>query len=91
MNKYEKELAALYLSACLDEMRIADMNGDDAGKEKAGADYKRYRNNVYQLLEMKYTLFGLDHKKAVEKPLADVMELTRVFYSQRVNGQPLKA
>lgn len=90
MNKTEKETAALYISACLDEMRLADKYGDLEAKERACADYKKYCGKIRELLLMKYELFGLDYNKAVQKPIDEISRMAGIFYSQRVNGQPLK-
>lgn len=90
MNKREKELAAIYLSSCLDNMRIADKWVDAQAKEKAVSDFKAYHQRLKSMLEMKFEMFGLDYQKSVLKPLEDVMKITHVFYSQRVNGQQLK-
>lgn len=91
MNKHEKETAALYLSACFDEMRKARIYNDDAAYNRADADFKSYRERIKQLLEMKFEMFALDdYEKTVLKPLHEVMKITQVFYSQRVNGQQLK-
>lgn len=90
MNKNEKELAAIYLSACLDEMRTADRNQDSEAKARAEADYKAYIKKLKEMLSMKFELFSLDYEKSVLKPLQDIGNITMVFYSQRVNGMQLK-
>lgn len=90
MNKAEKETAALYLSACLDEMRKADKWEDSEAKARAEADYKAYVQKLRDLLTMKFEMFGLDYEKSVMKPLQEIYKITHVFYSQRVNGQQMK-
>lgn len=91
MNKHEKETAALYISACFDEMRKARLNNDDAAYNRADADWKNYRERIKQILVMKFEMFALDdYEKTVLKPLHEVMKITQVFYSQRVNGEQLK-
>ena len=92
MNKKEKEAAAIYLSACFDEMRLADLHGDPAAKARAEADYHSYNKKLKDLLTMKWEILGLgeDYEKSVLRPIQDVHKITLVFYSQRVNGQQLK-
>jgi len=90
MNKNEKEIAALYLSACLDEMRIAAKCNNDEAYQKASEDYKRYNKKLRDMLEMKFEMFGLDYQKSVRNPLNEVAKIVHVFYSQRVNGEQLK-
>ena len=90
LSKAEKEIAAIYLSACLDQMRYADTINDEAAKEQAETHYKEYRNKLKALLEMKFEMFGLDYSESVMKSLQEVYKITQVFYSQRVNNQPMK-
>lgn len=90
MNKSEKEIAAIYISACLDEMRLADKFGDAEAKAKAESDYKAYNKRLRDVLTMKFELFGLDYEKSVNRPLQEINRIAMVFYSQRVNGQQLK-
>lgn len=90
MNKNEKELAAIYISACLDEMRIADKYNNPEAKERAVNDYKKYCGKIRELLLTKYELFGLDYNKAVQKPIDEISRLAGIFYSKRVNGEPLE-
>lgn len=91
MNKKEKEIAALYLSACMFETRSAEMSGNVEAREKAIADYKKYGGRIKKILDEKFELFGLDsYEKEVIKPIQEIYKITTVFYSQRVNGQQLK-
>jgi hypothetical protein len=91
MNKREKETAAIYLSACLDEMRKARIYNDDAAYNRADADWKSYHERIKQILIMKFEMFALDdYEKTVIKPIHEIMKITQVFYSQRVNGEQLK-
>ena len=89
MNKQEKEMAAIYLSACLDEMRRTSSANDDEGYKKASEDYKAYRARIRKLLEEKFDLFCTDYQKTVLKPLDEINKITMVFYSQRVNCEAL--
>ena len=90
MNKNEKEIAAIYLSSCLYDMRTASIAEDRASYEHYENAYKNYRSKLKSLLEMKFDMFGLDYGKAVMQPLQEVYKITQVFYSQRVNGQQMK-
>lgn len=90
MNKHEKETAAIYLSACLDEMRKARVYNDDDAYNRAEADWKKYNARIKELLVMKFELFFDDYEKTVLKPIHEIMKITQVFYSQRVNGEQLK-
>lgn len=90
MNKHEKETAAIYLSACLDEMRKARVYNDDDAYNRAEADWKKYNARIKELLVMKFELFFDDYEKTVLKPIHEIMKITQVFYSQRVNGDQLK-
>ena len=90
MNKREKELAAIYLSSCLDDMRKADKWNDPEAKAKAESDYKSYVRKLRDLLTMKFEMFGLDYEKSVSRPLQEINKIAMVYYSQRVNGQQLK-
>ena len=90
MNKREKETAAIYLSSCLYDMRNAAIYQDEKAKERAENDWKKYKAKIKEVLNMKFELFGLDYKKSVLDPMAEITKITMVFYSQRVNGQQLK-
>lgn len=90
MNKSEKEIAAIYISSCLDDMRKADKYGDAEAKEKATNDLKAYNQKLKDMLCMKFEMFGLDYEKSVTRPIQEVNKIAMVFYSQRVNGQQLK-
>lgn len=90
MNKREKELAALYISGCMDDMRIAQKWGDTEAAAKAEADFKSYHRRLKEMLESKFELFNLDYEKSVLKPIQEINKIALVFYSQRVNGQELK-
>lgn len=86
MNKNEKELAALYISSCLFEMRQSDMRGDSERKEKAWNDCKKYMGRIRALLTEKFELFGLSYEKSVDKPYREIMQLANQMYSDRVNA-----
>ena len=88
MNKNEKQLAAYYLARCMDDMRIASKYGDDAAKEKAEKDYKRYTTKLREMLTMKFEMFALDYNKSVSRPMNEVLEMAIEMYSNIVNGQP---
>lgn len=90
MTKNEKEIAAIYLSGCFDEMRIAGKNGDNDAKARAEKAYKDYSGKIKALLVQHFELFALDYEKAVIKPLQEIYKMTQVFYSQRVNGEQMK-
>lgn len=90
MNKREKELAALYISSCLDDMRKAAKWNDPEAKAKAESDLKAYNKKLRDLLTMKFEMFGLDYEKNVRKPIKEINRIAMVYYSQRVNGQELK-
>ena len=89
MNKKEKEIAAIYISSCLNDMRLADIYNDPGAKEKAVEDYKKYRAKIKNILEMKFELFCTDYEKEVMKPMQEINKIAMVFYSQRVNGERL--
>lgn len=88
MNKHEKQLAAYYIARCLNDMRIASMLGNDAAKEKAEKDYKRYTAKLREMLTMKFEMFGLDYNKSVSRPMNEVLQMSIEMYSNIVNGQP---
>lgn len=90
MTKANKELAAIYLSACMDEMRQADKYGDADAKAKAQADYKNYIQKLKTYLEMEFEMFCTDYEKTVSKPIQEIGKIALVFYGQRVNGQQMK-
>ena len=90
MNKSEKETAALYISACMDDMRKAEIYGDAAMKEKALSDWQAYNKKLKTILEMKWEMFGTNYEKSVTKPLHEVGQIAMVFYQQRVNGEKMK-
>ena len=90
MTKQEKEIAAMYISACMNEMRKSELLEDPDGYKKAHSDYMAYSKKLRAMLEMKFEMFGLDYEKCVTKPIQEVYRITQVFYSQRVNGEQLK-
>ena len=90
MNKKEKEIAAMYLSGCLNEARIAEASGDESGKAQAYESYLKYKNRIKALLEEKFELFGLDYEASVQKPMSEIFQIATVFYRQRVNGEQMK-
>ena len=90
MNKNEKQIAALYISGCLYDMKRAQEAGDAAGYEKAEKDYIQYKRKVKALLEMHFDMFCTDYRKTVENPMHEIFRIAQVFFAQRCAGQQLK-
>ena len=90
MTKNEKELAAVHLSACMDEMRLADKWNDPEAKAKAETAYRDFMLKLKTYLEMEFELFGLNYEKTVMKPIEEIGKIALVYYGQRVNGQQMK-